>query len=179
MSSEGAEGAEPAMDTGDEPMTKVPGGCRLLRRRRGRQKNELRIRCLTSADQARRLPIPVEFTPRLNKRAVVAPSDSATGMAPGDPFRIPSASASDRSLPRAPPKSWAWRVQANGTRMGPPTLGDLRRFAKRPRRRRRERLQGFKTTNTKLTKPHPRHSEGDTTNEDWVTVVRSELLNAT
>ena len=68
MSSEGAEGAEPAMDTGDEPMTKVPGGCRLLRRRRGRQKNELRIRCLTSADQARRLPIPVEFTPRLNKQ---------------------------------------------------------------------------------------------------------------
>ena len=136
---------------------KGPGGCRLLRRRRGRQKNELRIRCLTSADQARRLPIPVEFTPCLNKRAVVAPSDSATGMAPGDPFRIPSAFASGRSLPWAPPKSWAWRVQANGTRFGPPTLGDLRRFAKRPRRRRRERLQGFKTPLREMTKPISPH----------------------
>ena len=63
---------------------------------------------------------------------------------PGEhPFRIPSASATDRSPPLTPPKSWAWKVQAHGTRTGPSTLGGLRLLAKRPRRRRRERLQGF------------------------------------
>ena len=63
---------------------------------------------------------------------------------PGEhPFRIPSASATDRSPPLTPPKSWAWHQQTNGMRIGPSTLGGLRLLAKRPRRRRRERLQGF------------------------------------
>jgi hypothetical protein len=61
----------------------------------------------------------------------------------GYPFRIPSASATDRSPLLAPPKSWAWHAQRNVTRIGPPTFGGLRLLAKRPRRRRRERLQGF------------------------------------
>jgi len=72
------------------------------------------------------------------------PRTQALGMATGDhPFRIPSASATDRSPPLTPPKSGAWMAQANGTRTGPSTLGGLRLLAKRPRRRRRERLQGF------------------------------------
>ena len=72
------------------------------------------------------------------------PQSQALGMAPGEhPFRIPFASATDRSPPLTPPKSWAWTTKDNGTQIGPPTLGGLRLLAKRPRRRRRERLQGF------------------------------------
>ena len=72
------------------------------------------------------------------------PRTQTPGMAPGDyPFRIPSASAPDRSPPLAPPTSWAWNELANGMPIGPSTLGGLRLLAKRPRRRRRERLQGF------------------------------------
>ena len=52
----------------------------LLRLRRWPQKNELRIRRLTSASKARRHLVPVEFAPSLNKHHYVAPSDSATGM---------------------------------------------------------------------------------------------------
>ena len=39
---------------------------------------------------------------------------------------IPSASltpATDRSLPLAPPKSWAWTIDSDGTHIGPQTLG--------------------------------------------------------
>ena len=71
----------------------------------------------------------------------------------GDPFRIPSAFASDRSPPLAPPKSWAWNVPRNGSWIGPPTLGGLRLLAKRPRRRRRERLQGFRPPYSLDSKP--------------------------
>ena len=52
-------------------------------------------------------------------------------------------------LPRIARRLWPRQSRgpgehnANGTRIGPPTLGDLRLLAKRPRRRRRERLQGF------------------------------------
>ncbi len=130
--------------SGDEPVTNVRGYL-LLRLRRGSPKNELRIRCLTSADPARRLPIPVEFNPCLNKQC----GRCSLGLCNRNGTRgsLPHSLclASDRSLPWVPPKSRAWTAQPNGTRIGPPTLGVRRLAAKRPRRRRRERLQGYKT----------------------------------
>ena len=50
------------------------------------------------------------------------PPAPAQRMAPG-PFRILSASAADRSPPLSPPKSWAWWIERNGCRIGPPTCG--------------------------------------------------------
>jgi len=46
----------------------------------------------------------------------------ALRIVPGVPFAF-SASAADRSPPRSPPKSWAWRIQRYGYRIGPPTCG--------------------------------------------------------
>ena len=46
----------------------------------------------------------------------------ALRIVPGVPS-VFSASAADRSPPLSPPKSWAWRIQRYGCRIGPPTCG--------------------------------------------------------
>ncbi len=46
----------------------------------------------------------------------------ALRIVPGVPS-VFSASAADRSPPLSPPKSWAWRSELDGFRIGPPTCG--------------------------------------------------------
>jgi hypothetical protein len=50
------------------------------------------------------------------------PLAQALRIVPGVPS-VFSASAADRSPPLSPPKSWAWRIQRDGYRIGPPTCG--------------------------------------------------------
>jgi hypothetical protein len=50
------------------------------------------------------------------------PPAQAPRIVPGVPSAF-SASAADRSPPLAPPKSWAWWIEQNGYRIGPPTCG--------------------------------------------------------
>ena len=50
------------------------------------------------------------------------PLAQALRIVPGVPS-VFSASAADRSPPLSPPKSWAWWIEQNGCRIGPPTCG--------------------------------------------------------
>jgi hypothetical protein len=50
------------------------------------------------------------------------PLTQALRIVPGVPS-VFSASAADRSPPLSPPKSWAWRSELDGCRIGPPTCG--------------------------------------------------------
>ena len=50
------------------------------------------------------------------------PPAQAQRIVPGVPS-VFSASAAGRSPPLSPPKSWAWCIEQNGCRIGPPTCG--------------------------------------------------------
>ncbi len=50
------------------------------------------------------------------------PPTQALRIVPGVPY-VFSASATDRSPPLSPPKSWVWCIEQNDYRIGPPTCG--------------------------------------------------------
>ena len=53
----------------------------------------------------------------------MAPSAQDQGIATRDYLPHPVHLASDRSLPLAPPKSWAWLIEQTAGLIGPPTCG--------------------------------------------------------
>ena len=57
----------------------------------------------------------------MNAKASLPPAQ-AQRIGPGVPYAF-SASAADRSPPLSPPKSWAWWIEQDGCRIGPPTCG--------------------------------------------------------